>query len=87
MIRNDDAIGETCRIGQLRAAEAAIDDRDVGEIARQRRRPVLDRGTADEQHAVLRRRMRSIVRGQRIDVGLPSRDAIGIRESGRRNCE
>ena len=69
-ILRDDPRREVDRIGQLRAAEAAVDRRQVGEGLRQL--PHADGGAADENDGVARGRVGAILRLESGDGLLPA---------------
>ena len=69
-VGNGDAIGIKDAVGQLRPAEASVNDRHSGKIPG-KRGPLPDGRTADEQDGLGRRRLDGVGGGELVDLCLP----------------
>ena len=69
-VGNDDAVGVEDGVGEIGAAEAAVQDRGERKIGRDRR-PFTNRGAANENHRAQCGRLGGIGRGEGVDLRRP----------------
>ena len=81
-VREDEAAGEMGAVDNLRAAEAAVDDRVAGKI-RGERGPHPDGGGAGEKHRALGWWTDAVLRLVGGDLGFPASKVVGGRGGNR----